>query len=132
MLCNALGVPELKPNLHKPEPAEATSAAMAAIFLKRAASEWVALLAPIGAAVTIMNHAAQLLDDPHVRARGSTIECAGTPVPANPIRLTASDGSQTGTETAPPHTVGEDTESVLASAGFSAEEIKRMAAQGLI
>jgi alpha-methylacyl-CoA racemase len=131
-LCDALGVPEFKPNLHKPEPAEATTAAMAAIFLPRAAREWVEFLAPLGATVTVMNHAAQLLDDPHVRARRSVVEAAGTAVPANPIRVIAPDGLQTGTDTAPPHTVGEDTETVLASAGFSLEEIKAIAAQGLI
>jgi crotonobetainyl-CoA:carnitine CoA-transferase CaiB-like acyl-CoA transferase len=112
-LCDALGVPELKPNLHKPEPAEATANAMAAIFLTRAAMEWVERLAPLGAAVTRMNHAAQLLDDPHVR-------------------IIAPDGSQTGTATAAPHKIGEDTEAVLASAGFSSDEIETMVAQGLI
>ena len=131
-LCDALGVPELKTNLHKPEAAEATANAIAAIFLTQAAMQWVERLAPLGAAVTVMNHAMQLLDDPHVRARGSVVNAAGTPVPANPVRITAPDGSQTGTATAAPHKIGEDTEDVLTSAGFSSEEIENMAAQGLI
>ena len=53
VLCDGLGVPELKPNLLNPEPAAATTAAIAAVFLTRAAKEWVAFLAPFGAAVRI-------------------------------------------------------------------------------
>jgi alpha-methylacyl-CoA racemase len=132
VLCDHLGVPELKPNLHKVEPAEATTAALAAIFLTRPAAEWVERLGPAGAAVTVMNHAAQLLDDPHVRARGTVVEAAGTPVPGSPVRLTAPDGSRTGTATAAPHTVGEDTKDVLAAAGFSVSEIDSLAAEGVI
>jgi alpha-methylacyl-CoA racemase len=89
-------------------------------------------LASQGAAVTIVNHAAQLLEDPHVRARGAVVEAAGTPVPANPIRLRATDGRQTGTATDGPHTVGADTEEVLAAGGFSAREIAALVADGVI
>ena len=131
-LCDGLGVPELKPNLHKPEPAEATTKTLSSIFITRPAADWVAQLAPTGAAVTIMNHASQLLDDPHVRARGTVVQAAGTAVPANPVRLTSPDGSQTGTATAAPHTVGDDTEAVLTAAGFSAGEIAALNAQGII
>jgi alpha-methylacyl-CoA racemase len=131
-LCDTLGVPELKPNLHQADVAEATTKALADIFLTRPASEWVDRLAPTGAAVTIMNHASQLLGDPHVRARRSVVEVAGVPVPASPVRLAAPDGSRTGTATAAPHTVGEDTGDVLAAAGFSPDEIKALAENGLI
>ena len=132
VLCEALGVPELKPNLHKVEAAQSTTHALAAIFATRAAQEWAALLAPLGAAVTVMNHAKQLLDDPHVRVRGSIAEVDGTPVPATPIRIASPDGTKTVTETAPPHTVGQDTETVLASAEFSREQIATLTEQGLI
>lgn len=131
-LCDNLGVPELKPHLHKAEPAEAVTTALATIFLTRPAAEWVERLAPVGAAVTIMNHAAQLPDDPHVRARGTVVEAAGTPVPASPIRLTAPDGRRTGTATTAPHSVGEDTQDVLAAAGFCASEIAALLEQGVI
>jgi crotonobetainyl-CoA:carnitine CoA-transferase CaiB-like acyl-CoA transferase len=122
-LCDGLGVPELKPHLHKAEHAEATTKTLVDIFRARPAAEWVERLASVGAAVTIMNHAAQLVSDPHVRARGSVVEAAGTPVPANPVRLTAPDGRRTSTATAGPHQVGQDTLEVLSAAGFSAEEI---------
>jgi crotonobetainyl-CoA:carnitine CoA-transferase CaiB-like acyl-CoA transferase len=132
VLCDNLGVPQLKSNLHKTESAEATTEALAAIFLTRPAMEWVERLATQGAAVTIVNHAAQLLEDPQVRARGTVVEAAGTPVPANPIRLCATDGRQTGTATDEPHRVGADTDAVLAAGGFPAEEIAVLAAAGVI
>lgn len=131
-LCDGLGVPELKPHLHKAEHAEATAQALARLFSTRPASEWAQRLTSAGATVTIMNHAAQLLDDPHVRARGSVLDVAGTPVPANPARLTALDGRRTGTATAAPHQVGEDTADVLSGAGFSAEEIAALGKDGVI
>ena len=132
VLCDTLGVPQLGNNLHKTEAAEATAGTLTAIFLTRAAQEWVERLASHGAAVTIVNHGAQLLEDPHVRARGTVVEAAGTPVPANPIRLSAPDGRQTGTATDGPPGVGADTEDVLAAAGFSASEIATLAAESVI
>ena len=132
VLCDILGVPQLKNNLHKTEPAEATTKTLTAIFLTRPAQEWVERLASNGAAVTIVNHAAQLLEDPHVRARGTVVEAAGTPVPANPIRLCVTDGRQTSTATDGPHKVGADTEDVLAAAGFPTGEIATLAAEGVI
>ena len=74
----------------------------------------------------------RLLDDPHVRARSTVVEAAGTPVPANPIHLCATDGRQTSTATDGPHKVGADTEDVLAAAGFSGSEIATLAAEGVI
>jgi crotonobetainyl-CoA:carnitine CoA-transferase CaiB-like acyl-CoA transferase len=131
-LCDQLGVPELKRNLHKGETAEATTAALVAIFGTLPASEWITRLAPAGVAVTIMNHATQLLDDPQVRARNAVAEAGDTPVPASPLRLAAPDGSQTATATGAPYSVGEDTIDVLDSAGFSAVEIETLTANGVI
>jgi alpha-methylacyl-CoA racemase len=131
-LCDHLGVPHLKNNLHKTELAEATSERLTAIFLTRPAQDWVEQLASHGAAVTVVNHAAQLLADPQVRARGTVVEAAGTPVPASPIRLSAADGRKTSTATDEPHKVGVDTEDVLAAAGFPASEIATLAAEGVI
>jgi crotonobetainyl-CoA:carnitine CoA-transferase CaiB-like acyl-CoA transferase len=131
-LCDALGVPELKAHLMRPEYAEADTKALADIFITRPAAEWVEKLTAAGAAVTIVNHAAQLLSDPHIRARGSVVESAGVPVPASPVRLKALDGGQTGTNVAAPHKVGDDTADVLAKAGFSADEIADFEKGGLI
>jgi alpha-methylacyl-CoA racemase len=49
-LCDGLGVPELKANLHQSTQAEVTTEALADIFRTRPATEWVERLAPTGAA----------------------------------------------------------------------------------
>jgi crotonobetainyl-CoA:carnitine CoA-transferase CaiB-like acyl-CoA transferase len=131
-LCDQLGVPELKGNLHKAEFAATTTELLTAAFLTRPALEWVEYLAPAGAAVTIMNHANQLLDDAQMRARGSVVEVAGSPVPASPVRVQTADGKQTGTATSAPHMVGQDTNAVLTAAGFMADEISALGAAGVI
>ena len=132
VLCDQLGAPELKTNLHKTEAAEETAMALAALFARRPAAEWAARLAPAGAAVTVMNHAGQLLDDPHIRARHSVAEVAGVPVPASPVRIRAPDGRETATALGEPHRVGADNEAVLAAAGLSADEIAALTDQGVI
>jgi crotonobetainyl-CoA:carnitine CoA-transferase CaiB-like acyl-CoA transferase len=131
-LCDGLGVPELKRTLQKPAEAQNTAKVLGDIFRTRPAAEWVERLASAGAAVTIVNHGIQLLDDPHVRARRSIVESAGVPVPANPVRISDPDASYSETVTAAPHTVGQDTADVLASAGFSAKEIEDCVSAGLV
>jgi crotonobetainyl-CoA:carnitine CoA-transferase CaiB-like acyl-CoA transferase len=131
-LCDGLGVPELKDTLHQPAHAESTTRLLAEILRTRPASDWVEALASKGAAVTILNHGAQLLQDPHIKARHSVVESAGVPVPANPVRISDPSGAQSETATNSPHKVGEDTGDVLASAGFSAAEIEAFVTAGLV
>lgn len=131
-LCEGLGVPELKDRLHNAEAAEATTQTLADIFRTRPAAEWVERLAPAGAAVTIMNKGSEVLADPQVLARGTIVESAGIPVPASPVRIAAPDGSSTGTATSAPPMVGDDTQDVLSSAGFSEEELGNLARAGII
>ncbi|MFC3172844.1 CaiB/BaiF CoA transferase family protein [Novosphingobium bradum] len=131
-LCDGLGLPELKDKLYRwGDEAGAIIATIGGVFATRPAADWVAMLAPGGAAVTMVNHAAQLLSDPQVVARGTIADCAGTPVPGNPVRITAG-GQSTGTRGEAPHAVGEDTAAVLAEAGFSAEEIAGLEQAGLL
>jgi crotonobetainyl-CoA:carnitine CoA-transferase CaiB-like acyl-CoA transferase len=132
-LCEGLGVPELKETLHKADQAQSTTETLAKIFLTRPAAEWVARLAPLGAAVTVMNHAAEVLEDPQVRARASVVESSGVPVPASPVRLSGADGGQTtSTATEAPHTIGEDTDDILSSAGFTETERRALAEAGIV
>ncbi|HEY3696808.1 CaiB/BaiF CoA-transferase family protein [Phenylobacterium sp.] len=131
-LCEALETPQIAAKLHDRAEAASTTETLAKIFLTRPAAEWVERLGPSGAAVTLVNHAKWLLDDPHIQARGSIVESAGVPVPANPIRLATPDGSRTATAAAAPHLVGEDTEDVLASAGFSQAEIEDLRGAGVV
>jgi crotonobetainyl-CoA:carnitine CoA-transferase CaiB-like acyl-CoA transferase len=131
-LCDGLQLPDLKPALHQAADADHAAEVLSSAFHTRPAAEWVERLSALGAAVTLVNHASQLLDDPQVCARGSVVDCGDTPVPANPVRLVGPQGSRSETALAPPVLVGDDTEHVLVSAGFSASEIEDLLTEGLI
>ena len=131
-LCEGMDLPRLLPYLHKAEHAEEATEALASAFRTRPAAEWVDVLAPRGAAITVLNHGSQVLDDPQVKARHAVATAAGVPVPASPVRVTAPDGASTGTATAAPHQVGDDTSEILAAAGFSGDEIASLEEAGII
>jgi crotonobetainyl-CoA:carnitine CoA-transferase CaiB-like acyl-CoA transferase len=132
-LCDGLGVPDLKTTLHQPAHAQAVTETLAGIFQTRPAAEWVERLSPLGAAVTVMNHADEVPADPQVRARAAVVESAGVPVPATPIRLSGADGRPTtATATEPPHMVGDDTDDILQSAGFTEAERQALGEAGVI
>ena len=132
-LVDALGLPEaLKETLHKPDPDGAVTQAVAEVFRQRPAAEWIERLATSGAAVHIVNRGKDLLDDPHVKMRGAVVQAGGVPVPASPVRIIAPDGTRSATATDAPSAVGQDTDDVLASAGFAADEIAALYAAELI
>jgi alpha-methylacyl-CoA racemase len=131
-LCDGLGIPDLKDALHRAERAEQTADLLASAFRDRPAAAWVQRLAGSGAAVTLVNRAKQLLDDPQIRARNAIVSCGETPVPASPVRVMDQAESRSATALAPPVGVGDDTDRVLESAGFSAREIEDLAAAGVI
>src|SRR6202022_2381013 len=123
-LCKALDLPDLVDNVYPAgAEAQAVTERLAAIFATRPAVEWVERLGPIGAAVGAVNRGADIVADPHARARGSTVEIDGVAVPANPIRLRDMDGPLSSTATMAPPEPGEHTDVTLAAAGFSADEI---------
>jgi crotonobetainyl-CoA:carnitine CoA-transferase CaiB-like acyl-CoA transferase len=131
-LCAGLGCEDLVDQLHKWQDVAGTTARLAALFAQKPAAEWVDLLAPSGAAVTILNHADQLLTDPQVVARGSIADVAGVHVPANPLRLSDDGEGPTGTDVTPPAMTGAHTAEVLAVAGYSADEIAQMESAGVV
>jgi crotonobetainyl-CoA:carnitine CoA-transferase CaiB-like acyl-CoA transferase len=132
-LCTALDLPELVDRV-RPEgdEAEAIVCRLAALFATRPAREWLERLGPLGAAVGAVNRGRGVVDDPHNRARGSTVAVAGVDVPANPVRLRDGVGPRSGTATAEPPVGGTHTGSVLAEAGFSPAEIDELRAAGVV
>lgn len=131
-LVNGLGVPELADYLQNRSDPAGTEQKLEAAFATKPAQEWISLLADNGAAVTIVNHGSQVIEDPHVKARNSVLESAGVPVPRNPVRVTTPDGREMGTALDAPHAIGDDTHDVLAAAGISADEIAQLEADGLV
>jgi alpha-methylacyl-CoA racemase len=70
----------------------------------------------------------ELVDDPHLRARGTVVQHEGKVTAAPAPRLSATPGSMR----PPPAVRGGDTAAVLAEAGFSADEITALAAEGTV
>lgn len=130
--CNTMGHSEFTERLHRPEHAEEMSKAFAQAFLSKPAAEWVQELTTAGATATIVNHAAELLDDPQVQARGSIVTVGETPVAASPVRIVSNGKPTVVTDVSEPHFVGQDTELILSSAGFSDSEIAGLANSGAI
>jgi alpha-methylacyl-CoA racemase len=132
-LCDGLNEPELiTAQGARAQESEAVTARLAAIFATKAARHWVELLGPLGAAVNAVNQGPDLLDDPQVQSRRSVLVVDGEPVPANPIRLIAADGSTSTTVTDSPPLVGADTDAVLTSVGYSGEEIAQLRAEHIV
>lgn len=131
-LVRGLGLPDLADWHDTREDPAGVEKTLEEVFATKPAMEWVSLLADNGAAVTPTNHGSQLMDDPQVKARSSVLESAGIPVPRNPVRVTTPDGREMGTALDAPHSIGDDTVDVLASAGFTPHEISELEAAGVI
>ena len=131
-LCDGLRLDALKDALHKPDRAAEATEALAAAFISRPAADWVNLLAPAGAAVTIVNAGAQVRDDPQVVARGSVMRCGDETFPASPIRMTVGGQVIPATDASPPHMVGDDTDDVLAAIGLTADAIADLRDRAII
>jgi alpha-methylacyl-CoA racemase len=136
-LCAALALDDLTEKLRAtPEEQPELEARLAAVFASRPAREWVDLLADAGAGVGPVHRVVDLFDDPHVQARGSIVELAdegeGVRVLRPPLRLTDAEGAQAPFAPSLPPDVGEHTDSVLAGAGFSQDEIAGFRRDGVI
>src|SRR3954468_11381064 len=125
--CAAVDRPDLADALMNPPGGQAGLAEeLAAVFATRPAAEWEALLADAGAAVGPVRSIEELLDDPHLAARGSLVELdddAHTRVLRTPVRLRDTAGDERPVQLAAPPQLGEHTDTALADAGFTADEI---------
>ncbi|CUU57850.1 Crotonobetainyl-CoA:carnitine CoA-transferase CaiB [Parafrankia irregularis] len=129
-LCRVLDADDLVDRLWADEDEQVTMAErFEKVFATRPAADWVA----VGSKATIgpVNDGVQLVDDPHVSARGTLVDIAGTLVPAAPFRLGAAGELQPAPPTGLP-TLGEDTDDILRAAGVSDEELAQLRATGTI
>jgi crotonobetainyl-CoA:carnitine CoA-transferase CaiB-like acyl-CoA transferase len=102
---------------------------LAALFATKTAAEWEAQLADTGAAVGPVRTIEDLLDDPHLAARGALVELDDdqhTRVLRTPVRLRDETGAERPVQLGPPPALGEHTDAALADAGFAADEIARL------
>ncbi|HLM16894.1 MAG TPA: CaiB/BaiF CoA-transferase family protein [Acidimicrobiia bacterium] len=125
--CTAIDRPDLAEALMSPPGGQAALAEeLAAVFATKPAGEWEALLADTGAAVGPVRSVEDLLDDPHVAARGVLVELdddTHTRVLRTPVRLRDETGAERPLHLGAPPALGEHTDTALADAGFTADEI---------
>jgi crotonobetainyl-CoA:carnitine CoA-transferase CaiB-like acyl-CoA transferase len=98
-----------------------------AIFAERTTDEWLTVLGREDVPCTRLNDVADIVDDPHVDARGMVEEMdhpdLGTfRAPANPVEFST---LETAADRAPPK-LGEHTEEVLTELGYTDEDIERL------
>lgn len=110
-----------------------TVATVQAIVGTRPRDEWVGLLTELGVPCAPINSLKEMLDDPHTVARGIVMDYQHPtlgPMKSVAHPIVFNGGART-VETAPPRH-GEHTRQILAGAGFTADEIDRMAASAAI
>ena len=125
--CAAVDRPDLADALMNPPGGQAALAEeLAAVFATKPAADWEAQLADAGAAVGPVRSIEDLLDDPHLAARGALVELdddAHTRVLRTPVRLRDETGAERPVHLGPPPALSEHTDTALADAGFTADEI---------
>ena len=134
-LCEGLGLDEFATSIPRtPEGQADMEARLEGIFASRPAAEWVDTLGPVWACVDPVNDPSSLLEDEHLVARGAIAEIADDPerrrVFANPLHFVVEGGRAARHLLRRPPALGEDTEDVLGSMGFDANEIEELSEVG--
>jgi alpha-methylacyl-CoA racemase len=133
ILCAALELPELAGHPLALENQDFATARLTEVFRTKPAAVWCADPGFAGG-VGPVNDVEDLLDDPQVTERGSLVGLSGSPlqVLANPIRFGGSTGKAASHGLLPPPNLGADTDGALASAGFDAQQIAALRAEGTV
>jgi crotonobetainyl-CoA:carnitine CoA-transferase CaiB-like acyl-CoA transferase len=131
-LCTGLGLGDLAETRPGGADPEQAATRIGEVFATRPASDWLKDLGPLGATIGSVNTGADLLHDPHVRARGSLAEVAGVTVPLSPIRLRDTEGARTPDPGTPPPAVGANTEEMLSAVGYTTEQIDELRLAGVV
>jgi alpha-methylacyl-CoA racemase len=100
----------------------------AAVFRTRSRDEWCALLEGTDACFAPVLSLAEAPAHPHNRAREAYVQIDGVAQPATAPRFSATPGGVR----SPPAKVGEHTGELLQAAGYSAGDLARLAAAGIV
>ena len=135
--CAVLERPDLADRLRgSPAEQEALGAELETVFASRPAAEWLDLLVGANAGFGPVHTIADLLDDAHVQARQAVVTIDGDPAGArvlrSPVRMRDADGTELPFAPTAPPASGEHTDDALATAGFDANEIAALHADGAI
>jgi formyl-CoA transferase/CoA:oxalate CoA-transferase len=138
--CDALGVAETlgadarystnaERMKHRPE----LHAELQAIFSTRPAEQWLAMFRAIGIPCGAINEVDEILNDPHILARGMVVEmehpvAGDIRVLGNPMHLSHTPP----TYRLPPPSLGQHTDEILAELGYVTEEIVAMREGGVV
>lgn len=123
-LCEALGVPEYASYQFSEEKREEIFQRLEVVFRSRTRDEWLEALDPEEIPVAPVLDLAEVIQDPHLRARG-LIRDGVTREIAFPVRfLLPSKGDEEGDRQAPE--LGEHTHEILSALGYSPAEIDRL------
>jgi crotonobetainyl-CoA:carnitine CoA-transferase CaiB-like acyl-CoA transferase len=133
-LCERLGMPEYveKQFVEGPE-REAMFRRLRDTFHERTMAEWVEMLADLDICFGPVATVAEMMQDPQIRHRGMVVEVEGGKgrrftTLGNPVKLTATPP----TLRTPAPELGEHTDAVLASLGYSTSEIAELRGRGVV
>ena len=138
-LCEALGHPEwaddpeYRDDTHRIRNREALAARIEAVLAARPRSHWLELLDTRGVPCGPINDYAEVMADPHVRARELVVETdhptlGRIPTLGTPIKLSETPLAPG----RPAPRLGEHTDEILCDAGFGAEEIAALRRDGAV
>ena len=138
-LCEALGHPEwaddpeYRDDTHRIRNREALAARIEAVLAARPRSHWLELLEARGVPCGPINDYAEVMADPHVRARELVVETdhptlGRIPTLGTPIKLSETPLAPG----RPAPRLGEHTDEILGDAGFGAEEIAALRRAGAV
>jgi alpha-methylacyl-CoA racemase len=132
VLCAALEAPDLAGHRMGVDDETAAAARLRELFARRPAAEWLAdpgLAGGVGPVLAPID----LPADEQVHARRGVVELeGGLPVVANPVRVGTTDGDDATLARSAPPALGEHTDTVLAAAGFGADEIAGLRADAVL
>jgi len=132
-LCEALGVPDMiEQQFALEEEQEVMHKRLEEIFVQKTRDEWVAELAHLDACFGPVNDLSEAFEDPQARARDMVVKVptpmGAMPAIGNPLKMLGD--SALPFRAAPG--LGEQTDEVLAEAGFSSAEVDALRASGVV